>query len=345
MLQKMLQITFWSIPVAKNILRSAKKWYFPYSAFSSRGQWGGRGAIASSRLRGYATACNQDRRKNDSFTLSVSLPTATPFKSNQLVIIVKSGVSNIHCIKFLALKEATSFISLIYFTWGITNVFYTEGWHKCQPFLHYLTTKNMGTSNLACGLVFTNLFLENPTLSSSLRRHGHFFWKWCTHFLRRGSQEVQILYMGFIFWYQILKAQVKLVTSQKYLMTSFKVNFGQKNVQTSESGIWENSKLGNFPLLVLLATWYFQELFVNKFDSKSSWFEEKIWISEEIYQKKKKTKREGDKNAPPSCKVRLNNHDQIHTCNYNMTNNERLCKLCFPNIHPAKLQQKRGRLG
>ena len=64
-------------------------------------------ALASSRLRGYATACNQDRRKNDSFTFSDSLPTATPFKSNQLVIIVKSGLLNTHCIKFLALKEAT----------------------------------------------------------------------------------------------------------------------------------------------------------------------------------------------------------------------------------------------
>ena len=45
-----------------------------------------------------------------------------------------------------------------------------------------------------------------------------------------------------------------------------------------------NLKTEKLPLA--LATSYFQELFVKKFDLKSRWFEEKKLISEEIYHEK-----------------------------------------------------------
>ena len=61
--------------------------------------------------------------------------------------------------------------------------------------------------------------------------------------------------------------QVKLVSSQKRLMTSFKLNIGQKLLKFWKV-ISKNLKIGNFP--ATLATSNFQKLLVNKYDSKLS---------------------------------------------------------------------------
>ena len=59
----------------------------------------------------------------------------------------------------------------------------------------------------------------------------------------------------------------KFATWQKRLMTSFKLNIGQKMLSFCKA-ISENLKIGK--LSVTLATWNFKELFEMKFDLKSN---------------------------------------------------------------------------
>ena len=63
------------------------------------------------------------------------------------------------------------------------------------------------------------------------------------------------------------QAQVQFVTSQKRIMTSFKLNISQKMLRYRKV-IWANLEIEKLPVTV--ATWILQELFVNKFDSKPS---------------------------------------------------------------------------
>ena len=88
-----------------------------------------------------------------------------------------------------------------------------------------------------------------------------------------------------------------MVTSQKCPVTSFRLNIDQKMVQ-----FWKvaSANLKIRKLSVPSTTSNFQELFVMKFDSKSTWLEAKMPVfSEVIYHKKK----EEGKNAPPACKI------------------------------------------
>ena len=97
-------------------------------------------------------------------------------------------------------------------------------------------------------------------MTSSSWPHGHIFKKW-RHFFDDVACESNFKHkLRLFFDTESWNAYVKIVTSQKRIMTSFKLNIGQK-ITPEIKKLFATSAVSNF-----------QELFANEFDCKSNWF-------------------------------------------------------------------------
>ena len=151
----------------------------------------------------------------------------------------------------------------------------------------------MGTPNLVRGLVFSPNFLRKIVfefMRSSLWHHGYIFGKWLNFFYDVTCRSNFV--HKFIFWYWIMKCLNQVSYVPKASCDVILVQFWPRNAQISErTWLPKTSKIGK--LSITSTTTNFQELFVIKFDSNSSWFEIKISFWRDL----SRNNWEGDKNA------------------------------------------------